>query len=95
MSIWSNFQQKEDLCQIKIISSYKDSQGLSLMGCFSEYFYKLSVDGHQDQGCYLYLSSRVTSISIGITISIFGSDQKAILEINLSARSSIKINATP
>lgn len=64
------------------------------MGCFLEYFYKLSVDGHLDQGCYLYLGSGVASISMGITISILGSDQKAILEINLSARSSIKINAT-
>lgn len=83
----------EEILALK--STSKDSHELSFIGFFQEYFNKLSVDGHLDHGMLHFLSSGVTPISIGITISIFGSDQKAILEINLSARSSIKIDATP
>lgn len=82
----------EEILALK--STSKDSHELSFIGFFQDYFNKLSV-GHLDHGMLHFLSSGATPISIGITISIFGSDQKAILEINLSARSSIKIDATP
>lgn len=41
----------EEILALK--STSKDSHELSFIGFFQDYFNKLSVDGHLDQGCYI------------------------------------------